>query len=163
MRCFRQSLAPPLSNCGRFLPPVPWVHVKNALIFGNMKLSNFADTKCHFFAVNIVVYTALFHKFTCRRKACQVLIYWPVLGLTGENCKYNYSKAVHVYPLFSNITCSTKNYKIALVLQNRIGATNHACLWEQICMPNPKMLYMITAHIFPCGSITNAAKHFPEL
>jgi len=36
--------------------------------------------------------------------------------LTGENGKYNYSKAVHVYPPFFNMTCSAKNYKIASAL-----------------------------------------------
>ena len=85
----------------------------------NLKLSIFAETKCHFSAVGIVVYTALFHNFTCRHEACQALIYQPVLGLTGENGKYNYSKAVHVYPPFSDITCSAKNYKIALALTAR--------------------------------------------
>ena len=82
----------------------------------NLKLSIFAERKCHFSAVGIVVYTALFHNFTCRHEACQALIYQLVLGLTGENGKYNYSKAVHLYPPFSDITCSAKNYKIALAL-----------------------------------------------
>ena len=86
----------------------------------NLKLSIFAETECHFSAVGIVVYTALFHNFTCRHEACQALIYQPVLGLTGENGKYNYSKAVHIYPPFSDITCSAKNYKIAPALTVRL-------------------------------------------
>ena len=62
------------------------------------------------------MYTALFNNLTCRHDACQALIYQLVLGLTGENGKYNYSKAVHDYPPFSDNTCSAKNYKIALAL-----------------------------------------------
>ena len=62
------------------------------------------------------MYTALFNNLTCRHEACQALIYQLVLGLTGKNGKYNYSKAVHDYPPFSDNTCSAKNYKIALAL-----------------------------------------------
>ena len=36
--------------------------------------------------------------------------------MTGENDKYNYSKAVHIYPPFFDISCSAKNYKIAPAL-----------------------------------------------
>lgn len=36
--------------------------------------------------------------------------------MTGENDKYNYSKAAHLYPPFSYIPCSAKNYKIAPAL-----------------------------------------------
>jgi len=36
--------------------------------------------------------------------------------LTGENGKYNYSGAVHVYSPFFDIPCSAKNYKIAPAL-----------------------------------------------
>ena len=79
-------------------------------------MSIFAETKSHFSAIGIVVYTALFKNFTYRHEACQALIYQLVLGLTGENGKYNYSKAVHVYPPFFDITSSAKNYKIALAL-----------------------------------------------
>ena len=82
----------------------------------NLKMSIFAETKCHFSAIGIVVYTALFKNFTYWHEACQGLIYQLVLGLTGENGKYNYSKVVHVYPPFSDITRSAKNYIIALAL-----------------------------------------------
>ena len=34
----------------------------------------------------------------------------------GENGKYNYSKAVHLYPPFFDIFCSPKNYKTASAL-----------------------------------------------
>ena len=79
-------------------------------------MSIFAETECHFSAVSIVVYTALIHSLTCWLEARQALIYQLVLGLTGENGKYNYSKAVHLYPPFFDITCSAKNYKIAPAL-----------------------------------------------
>ena len=82
----------------------------------NLKMSIFAETKCNFSPVSTEVYTALIHQFTCRFEARQALIYQLVLGLTGENGKYNYSRAVHVYPLFFDITCSAKNYKIAPAL-----------------------------------------------
>jgi len=39
--------------------------------------------------------------------------------LTGENDKYNHSKAAHLYPPFSYIPRSAKNYKIALALTSR--------------------------------------------
>ena len=100
----------------------------------NLKLSIFAEIKCHFSAVGIVVYTALLHNFTCRYEACQALSYQPVLGLTGENGKYNYSKAVHVYPPFSDITCSAKNYKIALALTPR-KAHRYMAARPCICAP----------------------------
>ena len=79
-------------------------------------MSIFAETECHFSAVSIVVYTALIHSLTCWLEARQALIYQLVLGLTGENGKYNYSRAVHLYPPFFDITCSAKNYKIAPAL-----------------------------------------------
>ena len=79
-------------------------------------MSIFAEIECHFSAVSIAVYTALIHHFTCRLEACQALIYQLVSGLTGENGKYNYSIAVHVYPPFFDIPCSAKNYKIASAL-----------------------------------------------
>ena len=43
------------------------------------------------------------------------------MGLTGENGKYNYSKTVHVYPPFFDITCSAKNYKIAPALTVQVA------------------------------------------
>ena len=84
-------------------------------------MSIFAEIECHFSAVSIAVYTALIHHFTCRLEACQALIYQLVLGLTGENGKYNYSIAVHVYPPFFDIPCSAKNYKIAPALTADFG------------------------------------------
>lgn len=72
--------------------------------------------ECHFSAVSIAVYTVLIHHLTCRLEARQALIYQLALGLTGENGKYNYSRAVHLYPPFFDITCSAKNYKIAPAL-----------------------------------------------
>ena len=80
------------------------------------KMSIFAEMECHFSAVSTAVYSALIHHFTCRLEARQALIYQLVLGLTGENGKYNYSRAVHVYPPFFDIACSAKNYKIAPAL-----------------------------------------------
>ena len=59
---------------------------------------------------------SLNHNPTCRLEARQALIYQLVLGLTGENGKYNYSRAVHIYPPFFDIPCSAKNYKIAPAL-----------------------------------------------
>ena len=82
----------------------------------NQKLSIFAETKCKFSPDSTDVYTALQYNPTCQLEARQALIYQLALGLTGENGKYNYSKAVHVYSPFSYITCSAKNYKIALAL-----------------------------------------------
>ena len=79
-------------------------------------MSIFAETECHFSAVSVEVYTALIHNLTCRLETRQALIYQLVLGLTGENGKYNYSRAVHFYPPFFDITCSAKNYKIAPAL-----------------------------------------------
>jgi len=85
----------------------------------SLKMPIFAETKCHFSPVGIVVYTALMHHFTCRLEARQAMIYQLVLGLTGENGKYNYSRAVHVYPPFFDIPCSAKNYKIAPALTSQ--------------------------------------------
>ena len=90
--------------------------VSELTVNANLKMSIFAETKCNFSPVSTEVYTALIHQFTCRFEARQALIYQLVLGLTGENGKYNYSRAVHVYPLFFDITCSAKNYKIAPAL-----------------------------------------------
>ena len=86
------------------------------IVNAKQKMSIFAEIECHFSAVSIAVYTALIHHFTCRLEACQALIYQLVSGLTGENGKYNYSIAVHVYPPFFDIPCSAKNYKIAPAL-----------------------------------------------
>ena len=59
---------------------------------------------------------SLIHHITCRFEARQALIYQLASGLTGENGKYNYSKAVHLYPPFFDIFCSPKNYKTASAL-----------------------------------------------
>ena len=69
-----------------------------------------------FFAGQHTGVYSLNHRFTCRPEARQVLIYQCILDLTGENDKYNYSKAAHLYPPFSYIPCSAKNYKIAPAL-----------------------------------------------
>ncbi len=82
-------------------------------VSSNLKLSIIAETKCKFSPVSTEVYVAILHNSTCRLEIHQALIYQPVLGLTGKNGKYNYSKAVHVYPPFFDITRSAKNYKIA--------------------------------------------------
>ena len=107
---------------GRILAEIPGRGYVNA----NLKMSIFAETKCNFSPVSTEVYTALIHQFTCRFEARQALIYQLVLGLTGENGKYNYSRAVHVYPLFFDITCSAKNYKIAPALT--FGRCSGGCL-----------------------------------
>ena len=59
---------------------------------------------------------SLIHHITCRFEARQALIYQLASGLMGENGKYNYSKAVHLYPPFFDIFCSPKNYKTASAL-----------------------------------------------
>jgi len=81
-----------------------------------LKLSIFAERKCNFSPVSTQVYTALLRNSTCRLEARQALIYQLAWGLTGENGKYNDSKAVHVYLPFFDITCLAKNYKVALAL-----------------------------------------------
>ena len=63
---------------------------------------------------------SLNHYPTCRFEVRQALIYQLVSGLTDENGKYNYAKAVHHYPPFFDISCSAKNYKIASALTERI-------------------------------------------
>ena len=100
------------------------------IVNANPKMSIFAETKCHFSPVGTVLYTALIHNFPCRYEARQALIYQLVLGLTGENGKYNYSRAVHIYPPFSDITCSAKNYKIAPALTpNKSGFKKRTGYW----------------------------------
>ena len=59
---------------------------------------------------------SLNHHSTCRFEVRQALLYQLVSGLTDENGKYNYAKAVHHYPPFFDISCSAKNYKIASAL-----------------------------------------------
>ena len=90
--------------------------ISQTTVNANVKMSIFAETKCNFSPVSTQVYTALIHHITCRLEARQALIYQLVLGLTGENGKYNYSRAVHLYPPFFDISCSAKNYKIAPAL-----------------------------------------------
>ena len=62
---------------------------------------------------------SLNHHSTCRFEVRQALLYQLVSGLTDENGKYNYAKAVHHYPPFFDISCSAKNYKIASALTAR--------------------------------------------
>lgn len=45
-----------------------------------------------------------------------------ILDLIGENDKYNYSKHAHLYPPFSVIHCSPKNYKIAPALAESLSS-----------------------------------------
>ena len=99
------------------------------IVNAKQKMSIFAEIECHFSAVSIAVYTALIHHFTCRLEACQALIYQLVSGLTGENGKYNYSIAVHVYPPFFDIPCSAKNYKIAPALTADFGVNPRLGTW----------------------------------
>ena len=79
-------------------------------------MSFFAEMGCHFLQDSIQVIYSLIHHITCRFEARQALIYQLVSGLTGENGKYTYSKAVHFYPPFFDIFCSPKNYKTASAL-----------------------------------------------
>lgn len=65
-----------------------------------------------FFAGQHAGVYSLDYRTTCRLEARQVLIYQCILDLTGENDKYNHSKAAHLYPPFSYIPRSAKNYKI---------------------------------------------------
>ena len=37
---------------------------------------------------------------------------------------------------------------------------DYAGLGNQICMPNAKMLNMVSSHKFPCCGIANPSKHF---
>ncbi len=97
----------------------------------NVKMSIFAETKCNFSPVSTQVYTALIHHITCRLEARQALIYQLVLGLTGENGKYNYSRAVHLYPPFFDISCSAKNYKIAPALTSGVEFHLRLLTWPQ--------------------------------
>ena len=69
-----------------------------------------------FFAGQYTSVYRLNHHITCRLEARQALIYQFVLGLTGENGKYNYLKAVHVYPPSFDISSSAKYCKIESAL-----------------------------------------------
>ena len=82
----------------------------------HFKMSIFAEMGCRFLQGSIQVLYSLIHHITCRFEARQALIYQLASGLTGENGKYNYSKAVHLYPPFFDIFCSPKNYKTASAL-----------------------------------------------
>ena len=85
----------------------------------HFKMSIFAEMGCRFLQGSIQVLYSLIHHITCRFEARQALIYQLASGLTGENGKYNYSKAVHLYPPFFDIFCSPKNYKTASALTPR--------------------------------------------
>ncbi len=82
----------------------------------HFKMSIFAEMGCRFLQGSIQVLYSLIHHITCRFEARQALIYQLASGLMGENGKYNYSKAVHLYPPFFDIFCSPKNYKTASAL-----------------------------------------------
>ena len=82
----------------------------------HFKMSIFAEMGCRFLQGSIQVLYSLIHHITCWLEARQALIYQLVLGLTGKTGKYNYSKAVHLYPPFFDIFCSAKNYKTASAL-----------------------------------------------
>ena len=89
-----------------------------------------------------MVYTALIHSLTCWLEARQALIYQLVLGLglTGENGKYNYSRAVHLYPPFFDITCSAKNYKIAPALTVGDVRLDASAIWLGSTQPDSRRL-----------------------
>ena len=89
-------------------------------------MSIYAEMECRFLLGSIQVLYSLNHNSTCRLEARQALIYQLVSGLTGENGKYNYSKAVHLYPPFFDISCSAKNYKIAPALTLKTDWTLYA-------------------------------------
>ena len=78
------------------------------VIFRRNRMSFFAGQHTGVYSLN--------YRPTCRLEARQVLIYQCILDLTGENGKYNYSKAAHLYPPLSYSPCSAKNYKIASAL-----------------------------------------------
>ena len=82
----------------------------------HFKMSFFAEMGCRFLQGSMQVLYSLIHHITCRLEARRALIYQLVSGLTGESGKYNYSKAVHLYPPFFDIFCSPKNYKTASAL-----------------------------------------------
>ena len=91
----------------------------------HFKMSIFAEMGCRFLQGSIQVLYSLIHHITCRFEARQALIYQLASGLTGENGKYNYSKAVHLYPPFFDIFCSPKNYKTASALTVLAGKRLH--------------------------------------
>ena len=103
---FRSSILPLVQKSVEVSTPF-----KN-VIFRRNGMSFFAGKHTGVYSLN--------HRFTCRPEARQVLIYQCILDLTGENDKYNYSKAAHLYPPFSYIPCSAKNYKIAPALTSKI-------------------------------------------
>ena len=90
-----------------------------------LKNVNFCRKGMSFFAGEHTSIYSLDHHITCRFEARQALIYQLVLGLMGKNDMYNYSKAVHVYPPFFDITCSAKNYKIAPALTPEVANDGH--------------------------------------
>ena len=83
-----------------------------------------------FFAGQHTGVYSLNYRPTCRLEARQVLIYQCILDLTGENDKYNYSKAAHLYPLLSYSPCSAKNYKIASALTHRVAQPAQLLLYS---------------------------------
>ena len=104
-----------------------------ALCQRHFKMSIFAEMGCRFLQGSIQVLYSLIHHITCRFEARQALIYQLASGLMGENGKYNYSKAVHLYPPFFDIFCSPKNYKTASALTPSTAASAVTIIWT----PNP--------------------------
>ena len=86
----------------------------------------FRRNEMSFFAGQHAGVYSLDYRTTCRLEARQVLIYQCILDLTGENDKYNHSKAAHLYPPFSYTPRSAKNYKIALALTRDAPANTSA-------------------------------------
>ena len=118
---------PPRPLCCPGIPwpgGTPWARRRCQRHF---KMSFFAEMECRFLQGSIQVLYSLIHHITCRFEARQALIYQLVSGLTGENGKYNYSKAVHLYPPFFDIFCSPKNYKTASALTGVIGRLKALC------------------------------------
>ena len=79
----------------------------------------FRRNEMSFFGGQYTGVCSLDYRATGRLEARQVLIYQCISDLTGENGKYNYSKAAHLYPPFSDIPLSAKNYKIVPALTLR--------------------------------------------
>ena len=86
--------------------------LETVLLSTPFKNAVFSRNEMSFFAGQHAGVYSLDYRTTCRLEARQVLIYQCILDLTGENDKYNHSKAAHLYPPFSYIPRSAKNYKI---------------------------------------------------
>ncbi len=69
--------------------------------------------------------------------------------MTGENDKYNYSKAAHLYPPFSYIPCSAKNYKIAPALTLLLPRIPVHSAWVGI-IGGLELLYLYLSGVLIC-------------